>query len=77
MNWDELPKIVQLQNTWSDYHKDFYGFRPKDVSAEQWNSEKFLQEQIDIIDRSFARMKSTFEGREQLRADGWLIEEKD
>ena len=48
-SWDELSVVEQLQNTWSDFYKDVHGFRPRFASTEQWNSEKWLQGQLDSL----------------------------
>lgn len=45
--WDELTIVEQLQCTYSDIHKDAYGFRPRNSSDEQWNSAEWLQAEID------------------------------
>jgi len=73
--WDELTKAEQLYSHWSDYHKEFYGVRPRGVTSEQLNDEKYLQDQINKIDDEFALLKGTFAGREHLRENGWIIEE--
>lgn len=61
---DELFDIV------SDYHKDVYGFRPRNIDTR----EKAIAE-LNALDRHMEREKSTPEGRERLRADGWSIED--
>lgn len=48
--WDEMTVVEQLQCTFSDYHKDVYGFRPRYMTAEQWNSEQWLREEISKLD---------------------------
>jgi len=45
--WDQLSEVEQLQSTFSDAHKDAYGFRPRWMSTEQWNSVEWLQAQIE------------------------------
>ena len=50
--WDELSEVEQLQCVYSDVHKDVYGFRPRHASAEQWNSVKWLQEQLDFLENT-------------------------
>jgi hypothetical protein len=67
----------ELQGYYSDFHKDFYGFRPRGADLEQWNSKQFLVTQINLIHSQIDQLKLTFEGREQLREQGWIIEETD
>jgi hypothetical protein len=69
--------VSELMSHWSDYHKEFYGYRPRFATPDQVNSEQWLTEQIAEIDRQIEDRKKTFEGRESLRADGWIIEETD
>ena len=45
--WDELSEVEQLQEIYSDVYKSAYGFRPRHATTEQWNSAKWLQEQLD------------------------------
>lgn len=47
--WEELSLVEQLQSTWSDFHKEVHGFRPRFASDEQWNSAEWLQAQIDDL----------------------------
>ena len=64
----EYNELVDLL---SDYHKDVFGSRlrmwgkPADVICFE----------LDRIDQYMAAMESTPEGREQLRQQGWHIEE--
>jgi len=67
----------ELQGYYSDFHKDFYGFRPRGADKEQWASKQYLVEQINSIHDHMDQLKLTFEGREQLREQGWIIEEPD
>jgi pyridoxine/pyridoxamine 5'-phosphate oxidase len=69
--------VEELQGYYSDFHKDFYGFRPRGADVEQWSSKQYLVEQINMIHNHIDQMKETFEGREQLREQGWIIEETD
>ena len=77
MTWDDMTVVEQLQCEYSDFHKDFYGFRPRFATSEQWNSEEYLRAQIQSIHDAMDRMNLTFEGREELREQGWMIEETD
>jgi len=69
--------VEELQGYYSDFHKDFYGFRPRGLSEEQWASKQYLVDQINSIHNHMDMLKETFEGREQLRESGWIIEETD
>ena len=69
--------VEELQGYYSDFHKDFYGFRPRGETAEQWSSKEFLVAQINMIHDQMDMLKETFAGREQLREQGWIIEETD
>ena len=70
--------VEELQGYYSDFHKDYYGFRPRGFGTpEQWNDRDWLIAQIEQIHNSMDSMKSTFEGRESLREQGWLVEETD
>ena len=53
------------------------GFRPRGETAEQWTSKEFLVAQINMIHNQMDMLKETFAGREQLREQGWIIEETD
>ena len=69
--------VEELQGYYSDFHKDFYGFRPRGADVAQWNSKEFLVAQINSIHNHMDQLKQTFAGREQLREQGWIIEETD
>jgi len=74
---DELDQydLDQLQGYYSDFNKDLLGFRPRGASEEEWNDPKWLKAQINKLHDYFDRLKSTPEGRAQLKADGWKIDE--
>jgi pyridoxine/pyridoxamine 5'-phosphate oxidase len=69
--------VEELQGYYSDFHKDLNGFRPRGASLEQWSSKQFLVAQINSLHNQMDQLKQTFEGREQLREQGWIIEETD
>ena len=69
--------VEELQSYFSDFHKDYYGFRPRFATLEQWTNREWLVEHIDGIHNAMDEMKKTPEGREQLRAEGWVIDEKE
>jgi len=69
--------VEELQGYYSDFHKDLNGFRPRGATEEQCNSKQFLVTQINSLHDQMDLLKQTFEGREQLREQGWIIEETD
>ena len=70
--------VEELQGYFSDFHKDFYGFRPRTLgSDEDWRDRAWLEEQINRIHDTMDVMKTTFAGREELRERGWIVEETD
>jgi hypothetical protein len=70
--------VEELQGYYSDFHKDFYGFRPRGFGTpEQWNDRDWLIVNIEKIHGAIDSMKKTFSGREELRTNGWVIEETD
>jgi hypothetical protein len=77
MALDYLSKysVEELQGYFSDFHKDFYGTRPRFGTPEQWRSREWLESSIDGIHTAMDTMKKTFAGREQLRSEGWVIDE--
>lgn len=66
-----------LQSYFSDFHKDYYGFRPRFATYEQWNNRDWLIEHINNIHNTMDELKETAEGREKLRAEGWVIDESE
>jgi hypothetical protein len=70
--------VDELQGYYSDFHKDFYGYRPRGFgTVEQWNDRDWLIAQIEQIHDAMDKMKESFAGREELRTNGWVIEETD
>jgi hypothetical protein len=67
--------VDKLQGYYSDFHKDLNGFRPRGSSPEQWASKQYLVDQINLLHNQMDQLKETFEGREQLREQGWIVEE--
>ena len=67
--------VEDLQSYFSDFHKDYYGFRPRFATPEQWRDREWLIESIDAIHDAMDERKKTPEGRASLRAEGWVIEE--
>lgn len=68
--------VEELQGYYSDFHKDFYGWRPRGATPEQWRDRGFLVEQINRIHDVMDAMKETPQGRAQLREAGWVIEDE-
>ena len=62
--------IVELQNFYSDYHKDLMGFRP--LYKGIMTREK-LNEEISDLNAHFFRLESTPQGRKILRDEGWNV----
>lgn len=57
----------------SDYSKDVYGYR---MNMNGQSREEII-EAIKGVDAYMERMSQTFEGREELRQNNWIIEETD
>jgi hypothetical protein len=71
----EQYSVEELQGYFSDFHKDFFGFRPRYATPEQWRSREYLEAGINAIHNTMDKMKLTFEGREELRRQGWVVED--
>lgn len=70
----ESMSVDELQSYLSDFHKDFYGFRPRGIyTPAEWQNPSVLIDAINRIHDEMDEMKKTPEGREQLLADGWQI----
>jgi hypothetical protein len=48
-SWDELTEVEQLQEHFSDFHKDVHGFRPRWMTDEQWVSKAWLEQSIQEL----------------------------
>jgi len=68
--------VDELQGYYSDFHKDFYGWRPRSATPEQWRDRGFLVEQINRIHDVMDAMKATPQGRAELRRAGWVVEDE-
>ena len=73
-NFDSM-ELDELQSYFSDFYKDFYGYRPRFATNQQWIDRKWLIEAISTIHMDMDNLKKTPEGRAQLRAEGWVIDE--
>jgi hypothetical protein len=69
--------VEELQSYLSDFHKDFYGFRPRSATPEQWRDRVYLEASINAIHDTMDSMKETPKGRAELRSQGWVINESD
>lgn len=77
MNEYTYTKLDELQSCYSDFHKDVHGFRPRSSTDEQWNSEEWLQGEIDGLHAYIAGLNRTSEGRAQLREMGFCTNDKE
>ncbi len=64
----------ELAAYFSDYHKDVHGVRPRWVDH---TDRVAVVEGIDALNRYMESMRATPEGRAQLRAAGWWVEQED
>lgn len=70
----ESMSLDELQSYLSDFHKDFYGFRPRGIyTPAEWQNSSVLIDAINRIHDEMDEMKKTPEGRQRLVADGWQI----
>lgn len=42
----DYTNLDMLQSEYSDFYKEVYGFRPRHISEEHWNSEEWLENAI-------------------------------
>ena len=73
----EYTKVEELQSHYSDFYKDVHGFRPRSSTDEQWNSEEWLQGEIDGLNEYLQTLGSTEQGRGQLREMGFCTDDKE
>lgn len=77
-NFFSKYSVEELQGYFSDFFKDYYGFRPRGIGSDSdWESREWLETQINQIHDAMDRLKETFAGREELRQRGWVVEETD
>ena len=74
---NELTSVEELQSYYSDFYKDVMGFRPRSSTDDQWNSEEWLQGEIDGLHAYLKMLGSTPQGREQLRDMGFCTDDKE
>jgi hypothetical protein len=73
MDWNDYT-TEQLATRFWDYHKDVHGVRPHWVDH---TDRVALISGLESLDLHMATLKSTPEGRERLRNDGWYVEQED
>ena len=73
----EYTLVEILQSEYSDFYKDVHGFRPRSSTDEQWNSEKWLQGEIDGLHRYLADLDRTEDSRVMLREMGFCTSDKE
>jgi len=61
----------ELASYFSDYHKDVHGVRPRWIDH---TDRVAVIDGIHALDRYMEQMRATPEGREQLRAEGWVVD---
>jgi hypothetical protein len=70
---------------YSDFYKEVHGVRPRHMAllackypdhASLVEAMSHLQRLVDGLDNYLDTLKSTFEGREELRAEGWYVGEE-
>lgn len=66
--WDDY-EYDELVDTLSDYHKDVFGYRLR-MNGE---SREAVVQELMYLDKYMEKMKSTPEGRDQLREEGWEV----
>ncbi len=67
---EESAEIFRKAEQYSDYHKDFYGYRPSDIAG---LSPRELALRYDLISAEHQRLLQTAAGRAELRANGWSV----
>lgn len=67
--------LCELGGYVSDYHKEVHGFRPRGEGL--YSNREALILIAEGLDAYMEARRSTFAGREGLRADGWYILETD
>ena len=75
MNHLSQYSVEELQGYFSDFHKDYFGFRPRYATPEQWRDREWLEAAINAIHNTMDKMKESYSGREELRIAGWIIDE--
>ena len=71
----QTTHVEELQSLYSDFHKEVYGFRPRTMSKENWNSKSWLDSVIADLHASLESRKDSCAGRETMREEGWHVPE--
>jgi hypothetical protein len=66
-----LLQTPELAGIFSDYYKDVHGVRPRWVDH---TDREVLMAGLEALNTYMAYMRSTPEGREELREQGWRID---
>ena len=56
-SWEEMSDLEQAQSTYSDMHKDAYGFRPRGIDTSSWTEEQFEAEFVSLSETIDANYK--------------------
>lgn len=67
----EYYTLEELYNYLSDYHKDVHGFRPRVQGLSENKPRMILM--IEELNNFLDLKKSTPEGLQELREDGWNV----
>jgi hypothetical protein len=73
MNYENMT-TDEIGGIFSDWYKDTHGFRPRHVS---YSDREGLINGCNELAAYHDKMQQTFEGREELRENGWIIQETD
>jgi hypothetical protein len=65
-----LYSTDELAGIFSDYYKDVHGIRPRWIDH---TDRGVLMAGLTALDDYMAHMRSTPEGREELREQGWVL----
>jgi hypothetical protein len=65
MTYREYTKLENLQSEYSDFYKEVYGFRPRFMSEEQWNSEEWFEAELKVLAERAKVVFAEEEAREQ------------
>lgn len=61
----EMTELESAQSMFSDFHKDVYGFRPRSMTTEQWNSVEWLEGEIASLQVEAVAVFAAEEERER------------